>query len=127
MNKLRYRKRNYCVNLTNKAKREYYSNLKKFWNSVKPCFSGKSAERKRITLLGDKIITEDKALAETFNEFFAIGSNDVTKLNLKESKEILNVDEIIHKFQEHPSVVKIKENANVSNTFSFALKYFTRH
>ena len=80
INKFRYKKqRNYCVNLTRRVKRNYYSNLdvnkvndnKKFWETIKPCFSDKNTLRKRITLIEkDNIITEDLTLAQTFNTFF---------------------------------------------------------
>ena len=52
VNKVRYKKyRNSCVNLFKKEKRKYYDNLdlrfitdnKKFWKTVKPLFSEKSA------------------------------------------------------------------------------------
>ena len=84
VNKLRYRKqRNYCVNLTRRIKKNYYSNLdinkvidnKKFWDTIKPCFSEKNTSIKRITLIeNDNIITEEGTLAETFNTFFSTGT-----------------------------------------------------
>ena len=99
-NKIRYKKRrNYGVNLTRKVKREYYSKLdinsikdnKKFWDLIKPCFSDKSIARKRITLLEENTtVTKDKALAETFNVFFSVGSNEDNRTKKNESKEILN-------------------------------------
>ena len=79
-NILRYKQqRNYCVNLTRRIKRAYYSNLdiknvndnKKFWDTIKPCFSNKNASKKNITLIeADTIITDDETLACTFNNLF---------------------------------------------------------
>ena len=81
-NILRYKQqRNYCVNLTRRIKRAYYSNLdiknvndnKKFWDTIKPCFSNKNASKKNITLIeADAIITDDETLACTFNNFFLV-------------------------------------------------------
>ena len=117
-NAIKYKKqRNYCVNLTRKVKREYYSNLdinsfkdnKKFWNLIKPCFSDKNNAFKRITLLGDNIITVH----------FSVGSSENNNTNINKPKEILNVERIVNKFKNHPSVIKIKENINVENKFTF--------
>ena len=79
-NILRYnQQRNYCVNLTRRIKTAYYSNLdiknvndnKKYWDTIKPCFSNKNASKKNITLIeADTIITDDETLACTFNNFF---------------------------------------------------------
>ena len=55
INESRYKQqRNYCVNLTRKVKRDYYTNLdikkvtdnRKFWSTLKPCFSDKSIFKK---------------------------------------------------------------------------------
>lgn len=63
-----------------KVKKNYYANLnlkniednKKFWNTVKPFFSDKSNSDKNITLIeGDTIISTEKKVAETLNNFFS--------------------------------------------------------
>ena len=79
-NKCRYKQqRNYCVNLTRRIKKNYYSNIdinkvndnKKFWDTIKPCFSDKNITRKKITLIeNDMIICKDEAVAEILNLFF---------------------------------------------------------
>ena len=89
-NKLAYNKqRNYCVSLIRKQKKSYYNNLNVknitdnalFWKTVKPCFSDKSTKDEKITLLeNDDIISDDKAIADTFNLFFG---NIVENLNIK--------------------------------------------
>ena len=72
--------RNYCVLLTCKSKRDYYSNLdnrnvtdnKLFWKTVKPFSSDKGPTRQKITLIeSDKIIGNNKEISEIFKNFFS--------------------------------------------------------
>ena len=89
-NKLRYKQqRNYCVNLTRRVKKHYYSNLditnvtdnKKFWDTIKPSFLNKNASKKKITLIeGETIITDDAILAATFNTLFSNGINESSSI-----------------------------------------------
>ena len=60
LNHLSYKKqRNYCVNLLNKVKKEYYTNLdlsifkdnKTFWKNIRPLFSEKQKVRQRTIIL----------------------------------------------------------------------------
>ena len=71
--------RNYCVNLLRKTKKQYYKNLnvknvvdnQTFWKTVKPYFSNKGSNSRRITLLeNDSILTDGKDIAKTMNNFF---------------------------------------------------------
>ena len=135
-NNLAYKKqRNMCVNLLRKSKKSYYNNLnvksvtdnKLFWKSVKPCFSEKSPIDKKITLIeNDKIVSKEDEVAESCNVFF---SNAVKILNLKPPQELTqkasHIDDpiikAIHKYQLHPSIIKIQERMIKfeSPTFSF--------
>ena len=115
--------RNYCTNLVRREKRKFYNNLnielvidnKKFWKTVRPLFSEKHFGSKQITLLVDnKIISSDKEVAETFNTFFskAVENLDAKGYETEDfvyNLEISVVDNIIHKFRNHPSILKIKE------------------
>ena len=71
--------RNYCVNLLSETKELYYENLsvknvmnnQTFWKTVKPYFIDKGSNSRRITLLeNDSILTDDKDIAKTMNNFF---------------------------------------------------------
>ena len=62
-----------------KASKNYFNNLsvrnitdnKQFWKTVKPFFSNKVAENEKITLIEeDKVVSEDKEVAETFKSYF---------------------------------------------------------
>ena len=81
-NKIIYNKhRNYCARLLKKEKSNYYNNFdmtkiidnKKFWKNVKPLFSEKNINGKKITLLeGEQINSNDVEVAEILNTFFRI-------------------------------------------------------
>ena len=128
INKHRYKQqRNYCVNLTRRVKKVYYSNLDiknindniKFWDSIKLCFSHKNASKDNITVIENgQIITDDTILADTFNKFFS--SNIDLPLNSTGGKPdtTLDINLTIDKFKDHPSIVKLKENIKTENTFS---------
>ena len=90
------KQRNYCTRLYKRERKKYYSNLdiknitdnKKFWKTVKPLFGDKGGMGEKIVLVeNDKIISDDKEVAETFNTFF---KNAVTSLGIGENKLLLN-------------------------------------
>ena len=134
-NKASYTKfRNYCTGLFRKEKRSYYNNLdiklitdnKQFWKTVGPLFSEKHFSNKKITLVeGDEIISNDQAIAETFNSYF---SNIVESLDIEGfvthnyysyKPELDYISNILGKFQNHPSIIKIKENVKIKQLFHF--------
>ena len=80
------KQRNICVSLLRKTKINYYEQLenkivtnnRKFWKVVSPLFSEKALRKESIILKEHgKTITDNKKIAETFNNFF---SNIVKKL-----------------------------------------------
>ena len=131
---LEYKKqRNLCTYLFRKAKRDYYSALnptcvtdnKKFWRTVKPLFSEKFLSAESITLVeGNEIFQDDDKVSETFNDFF---SNAVSNLNIQMNNDYLNknvsetdpVLNAIKRYENHPSIVKIKEVFKDGDTFCF--------
>ena len=133
-NKMKYKKqRNYCVNLLKKEKRRYYKNLdlkvindnKKFWKTTKPLFSDKHTNSRNITLIdGENIISNDTEVAEIMNGFF---SDAVSTLGIKGYQtELANVgsdkiNDVITNFKDHPSILKIKQRAQIKDTFTFSM------
>ena len=125
------KQRNYCVKLTKKVKKEYYSNLdtkkvtdnKTFWSSVKPLFSDKQKVRKKIILIeNDTIISDDKEVAEKMNNFFITAVSNLNIEDLFPVNDNVNCKEIsgiLEKFQNHPSILKIKEVLQINETFTF--------
>ena len=92
---------------------------------MKPFFSDKSKLNRDITLIdGENIITSETEIAETMNTFF---SNAVQKLDNQGYQTNfsldINLDKItntVNKFKNHQSIIKIKENRQGSEKFSFS-------
>ena len=133
-NKTAFKKqRNLCVKLLREAKREYYKNIdlkslndnRKFWKTVKPLFSCKVKTTSSVTLLeNDEIVSDDKAVAEIFNDYFA---NITSSLGIEETgSNVVSADGIddpvelaIIKYSLHPSIKRITESFHPSETFEF--------
>ena len=133
-NKVNYtRYRNYCTGLLRKGKKSFYNNLdtkmvtdnRKFWKTIKPLFSDKHFSNNKITLLeGDEIISNDNKIAEIFNAYFA---NIVENLDIEGfitcdysyNPKLNYISNIIDKFKNHPSILKIKKVVNFDTPFRF--------
>ena len=131
------RYRNFCVSLLRKEKKKFYNNLdisimkdnKKFWRNIKPLFTGKSKRKSKITLIkGDEIISDDHKVAETLNNYFveAVQNLDIEKFYQEEVEEKNfnddpegKIDQILHRYESHPSIVMIKNKINVTKKFKF--------
>jgi len=138
-NKNSYKKyRNFCVSLLKKEKKKYFNNLdlkniadnKTFWKSVKPLFSGKSNSKTNITIIeNEKVINEKEEVAEILNNYFieAVKDLEIEKFTDQNETEIATInineviDNILEKYQNHPSILKIRENVKVENKFRFDL------
>ena len=90
---------------------------------MKPIFGSRIKSKSSITLVEDtKIIQEEGELTETFNEFFV---SIVKNLRINEnllptsSSETINVESIITKFDNHPSIVTIRNRFDENSIFSF--------
>ena len=123
--------RNSCVKLFRREKRNYYNNLdislvtdnKKFWKTVKPFFSDKSQSKNKIVLIEDEtIISNDLEVAETMNEFF-VSVTDSLGINKSCGYENATegitdpIDKAVHKFSNHPSILKIKDQYQNAGSF----------
>ena len=126
------RQKNYCNRLHKRERKNYYNTLdlkrltdnKMFWATLKPFLSDKGLKSNNICLIEDgEIISNDAEVAETLNLFF---QNSVSSLLIDEPSECLNdtvtmddpIDSILIRFQNHPSIVMIKEIMDLSR-FSF--------
>ena len=117
-----------------KEKNKYFTNWdvnnftdnKKFWNTVKPLFANCGGGSKKITLVkGEKIVSNDKEIAETFNQYFktSVESLDVKENNIfKTFAADLDdpVEIALKKFESHPSVLEIKRVVGIDSKFEFA-------
>ena len=130
LNRTAYKKqRNYCVNLLKNTKKNFYNNLnaamitdnKQFWKTIKPNFTDKVLKDERITLVDrEKIISDDSEVAATFNNYFGSiveGLNISRPSICKEFRDpVLNA---IKTFENHPSIVRIKNTVPQTESFSF--------
>ena len=126
------KKRNICVYLLQKPKKDYYENIdvsnltdsKKFWKTVKQIFSSKLKSKNSITWVkSTKIIEEEEGeLAKIFNESFV---SIVKNLGINEnvlptsSSETRNIESIITKFENHTSIVTIRNRFSKKSIFCF--------
>ena len=125
-NRIRYKKqRNICVSLLRKAKRKHFEDLsiadvtdnKKFWKRVKPLFGNKIKGNPNIALVeSNDLITDEKSLAETFNNYFVnvVSNLGINILDNKSGKgDVSN-------YYNHPSITTIKQHITDKNkVFSF--------
>ena len=96
-----------------KEKNKFFTNLhinnftdnKKFWKTVKPLFTNCDGGSQKITLLkNDKIISNDKEVAETFNEFF---ENSVKSLNIPENSFLKIYVTQLKKQLQHLKIIQV--------------------
>ena len=135
-NKRLYNKqRNFCVNLVQREKKKYYNNLdlnilqdnRTFWQRIKSLFSEKNKTiAKTIVIVdnNDKQITDNKMVAEKLNNFLieAVDNLEIQTFlrNYTETLTLHNIDEIISKYESHPSILKINQNVKIENKFTFS-------
>ena len=133
-NKCLYTKqKNFCTNLLIREKKKYYGDLdvkileenRKFWQKVKPLFSEKCMTKQSIRLNENgKIISDKKEVAEILNNYFMDAVENL-EVNRYLPKIVMNdegldqIDKMVQKYQDHPSILKIKENVKVEKTFEF--------
>ena len=131
-NRNNYKKqRNMCVNLRKKAVKKYFKNItesgimenKLFWKTLKPFVTNKSGVSNDNIMIVDNecLITDDKVLARMLNYHYIniVEKSSGVKPNSIDFKEAQNkqgvIDIIIKKFENHPSIIKIKESCTVTS------------
>ena len=134
LNERLYKKqRNLCVNLLRKEKKKYYNNLdlnifednKKFWQRIKPLFSDKNnvLQKNIIIVENDKVISDKVEVAEKLNTFFieAVESLEIETFTPENNDSMYteSIEELVKKYESHPSILKIKENVILENKFKF--------
>ena len=91
---------------------------------MKPVLSDKISESSKITLVNNNLpVYDDREICDIFNKFFV---NVVPNLNIPEFTGSDNlhiigdsVQPILHKYRNHPSIIKIKEKRESSEKFVF--------
>ena len=114
------KQRNLVVSLNRQAKSKYFnevSNTKSsrpFWETCKPYILNKHAGRdsKIMLIENDKMLLRNEEVAKEFNQIFG---HITDSLYLYEFPDVRvcegldDIDNIVYKFRNHPSIVKIKE------------------
>ena len=126
--------KNYTNRLAKKEKAKYisklnFSNIKgsrEFWRIIAPLFSSRKGPSHQITLVkNDKIISDDKEIADTFSSFFknAVNTLDISqnRFLLSDASSFMDGAQIaISKFKAHPSIIEIERNINKKFSFNFS-------
>ena len=123
--------RKLCVTLLRKSKEDFCNNLnvkrttdnRKFWQTIKPNFTGKTLNDERITLVdGDKVMKEEKDVVKKFKDHL-----EKIEETLKINRSILSgisddpVLNAIETFSHPASVLEIKKSRDSYHCFSFKL------
>ena len=127
------RQRNLVVNMNRKAKKSLFnknspkSNCKGFWDICKPLFSDKGRNVDRRIQLNEngKLISDEDHLAEIFNEFFNSITDriEIPSWDYKCETNQTGVQAAIQKYENHPSILKIKENVSVEGSIQFEFSH----
>ena len=102
---------------------------KRFYDIVKPKFTGKSKLKEKITLIEkDEVISDAGKVAEILNDNFvdAVPNLGIKKSiyveEIKEVKKAENMEEkidaILDSYKAHPSIVMIKSKVKVATKFT---------
>ena len=123
------KQRNFCYSLLRRTKKEYFESIniknisesRTFWKTVTPYFSKNQTTSNKLMLIeNDEILTEEKKLANTMNDFFL---NITKNLEIKKypNMKVFDFDTLKSIFENHDSIKKIKQfHTNDSNEiFSF--------
>ena len=95
------------------------SDNRKVWKTIKPYFSNKGLNSKKL-LLKEKgnLVSDEKELATIMNNFFINITKDI-ELKKDSKSKLNNLEDILEAFESHPSIEKIKKAINTTEKFSF--------
>ena len=72
----------------------------------------------------DKMLLKNEEVGKLFNQYFGHITDSLDLYEFPDEKvceELDDIDNIVYKFRNHPSIVKIKEQYKVKSNFSFRL------
>ena len=121
--------RNFVVNLNKQTKRQFFQkvetekkdNNKTFWSMCKPFFTNKCYSDEIVSLIeDDTIVQEDHKVAEIFNKYFTTITNSLNIIKFKPDYVCNNLEDVIEKFSDHPSILMIRSTMNERSNFEFS-------
>ena len=124
--------RNLVVSLNRQTKYEYFNEVsnsessRPFWETCKPYFSNKHArgDSKIMFIENDKMLLENEEVGKVFNQYFGHVTDSLDLYEFPDEKVcegLDDIDNIVYKFRNHTSIVKIKGQYTVKSNFSFRL------
>ena len=103
-----------------------FASNKKFWDRVKPLFSDKTVLKHSLCLKeGSQMVSDKKKVAEILNNYFmeSVENLEVERymptIIIEDDENDNDIDKMIRKFQNHPSILKINENVKIEGKFQF--------
>ena len=72
----------------------------------------------------DKMVLNNEEIAKEFNQYLAHITDSLNLYDFPDvrvSEGLDDIDNIVYKFRNHPSIVKIKERYRIKDNFSFRL------
>ena len=129
------KQRNYVVNLNKSAKFGYFNRYdckdgKPFWVTCKPYFSNKHSKADNNIVLNEnrELMLKSKEIADTFNNHFGSIVDNLNLQHWNESSDMpslavrsKDLNYIVNKYRNHPSIKTIKENFPNVKKFAFQL------
>ena len=111
---------NLIVSLKHQAKHEYSNEVsnsessRPFWETCKPYFSNKHArgDYKVMLIENDKMLLKNEEVGKVFNQYFGHITDSLNLYEFPDGKVcegLDDIDNIVYKFRNHPSIVKIKQ------------------
>jgi hypothetical protein len=109
------KQRNFVTKLKRKSMKTYFlercsggTKSGDFWKTIKPFFSkkGSSGEQKIVLNESDKIVNDQKEVANHFNNFFSTVAENIGK-------------DTVYDPSDHPSLIEIKKQNDCTNKFVF--------
>ena len=107
-------KRNEFVSIRRESIKNYFKERctgpqnKNLWSTLKPFFSNKSRSSECVSLIeNDVLINNESDIASIFNDYFSSITDDI---GITEDLSNCTIQDIIHHYSEHPSIIKIKEH-----------------
>ena len=129
------KQRNYVVNLDKSAKFEYFNRYdckdgKPFWVTCKPYFPNKHSKADNDIVLNEngELTLKNKEIADTFNNHFGYTVDNLNLQHWNQGSDMpslgvrsKDLNCIINKYRNHPSIKIIKENFPNVKKFVFQL------
>ena len=114
------KQRNLVVSLNRQAKSKYFNedsnteSSRPFWETWKPYFSNKHArgDSKIMLIENDKMLLKNQEIAKEFNQYVkhitdSVDLYEFPDVRVCEGRD--DTDNIVYKFRNRPSIIKIKE------------------